>query len=137
MFADLANELVGYNGDVLDTGPTNGGQGVINDRPFMQRQHGFLDVAGKRSQPASVATCDEDGLEFHALWSGQPALNMPDEFYWESFSSNSSAMAPSLAFFSNQPLATRSPSRLTPDSMLSMSRSSEMAHCFAASSAYF
>ena len=55
--------------DVLDARPPDGCERVIDDGAFVKGQHGFLHVARVRPQTTSMATCDEDGLEFHGSWS--------------------------------------------------------------------
>ena len=47
VLCDLANELVGDDGDVFDACPTDGPQGVVDDGTFVKREERFLCVMGK------------------------------------------------------------------------------------------
>ena len=126
VFCDLANELVRDDGDVFDPCPADRAQCIVNDRSFVQRKQRFLCVAGEREKTRAIAARNEDGLDRHALHGHEAAL---EDAHWESlppFDFINSSTAPSLAFRSNQPVATKSPKRLTPSSMLSMSRASAM-----------
>jgi hypothetical protein len=47
VLCDLANELVGDDGDVFDACPADGPQGVVDDGAFVKREERFLCVMGK------------------------------------------------------------------------------------------
>ena len=65
MLRNLPNEAVGDDRDVLDSCTPNGAQGIIDDRSLMDWKQGFLSVLCERRQTATVAACNEDGLDVH------------------------------------------------------------------------